>query len=94
MPGLPLLGGVLVSSPTDVPFALASDGKVYVNVTRWEGVVDPELLLCRALMEPGSMFIGVALEPGELKGLLDAVANAASEASAHICGARMWSRRR
>ena len=83
-----------MSSPTDVPFAIASDGTVFVNATRWEGVVDPELLLCRALMEPGSMFIGVSLTAEEAQGLLQTVASATSEASAHICGARMWSRGR
>jgi hypothetical protein len=81
-----------MSTPTDVPFAVASDGTVYVNVTRWEGVVAIEMLLHRAQLEPGALFIGVSLEPDELKALLGTIASAGSEASAHICGARMWSR--
>jgi len=52
---------VLVSSPTDVPFAVASDGTVYVNLTRWEGVTAADILLHRAALEPGALFIGVAL---------------------------------
>jgi hypothetical protein len=83
-----------MSSPTDVPFAVASDGTVFVNVTRWEGVAATDLLLHRANLEPGVLFIGVALTKDEVEALLDAVKHAASEASAHICGSRMWSRGR
>jgi hypothetical protein len=81
-----------VSTPSDVPFAVASDGTVYINVTRFEGPVAADLLLHRANLEPGALFVGVALSNEEVKALLDAVGRAASEASAHICGARMWSR--
>ena len=81
-----------MSTPTDVPFAVACDGTVYVNVTRWEGVVAADILLARAQLEPGALFIGVALSKDEVERLLDAVKHATSEASAHICGARMWAK--
>jgi hypothetical protein len=81
-----------MSTPTDVPFAVACDGTVHANVTRWEGVAAIDMLLHRANLEPGTLFIGVSLEPEELKALLGTIASAGSEAAAHICGARMWSR--
>jgi hypothetical protein len=35
---------------------------VYVNVTRWEGVAAVDVLLARAKLEPGGLFIGVLLD--------------------------------
>ena len=81
-----------MSAPTDVPFAVASDGTVFVNVTRWEGIAAADILLARANLEPGALFIGVRLTDDEIKTLLEAIASATSEAAGWICGARMWSR--
>jgi hypothetical protein len=77
-----------------VPFAVASDGTMYMNVARFEGLVAADILLHRAMMEPGSLFIGVALTPEEVQGLLQAVARATGEASTQICSARMWAKGR
>jgi hypothetical protein len=88
--GLPVHGGVLVKPVSDVPFAVDSDGTVYVNVTHLRGMKKPQELVEMAVEQEGCVFIGVGLKPQEVPHLLHRLKEGAAEAVAHVLGARMW----
>ena len=74
---------------SDVPFAVGSDGTIYVNVTHLRGQDDPEALLERALAQGGAVLIGVELDRAEVRQLLERLDEGAREAVAFVLGARL-----
>lgn len=73
---------------SSVPFALGSDGSVYVNALDFDRVTTPHEALERALLEPGPVFIGVRLSAADLKLVTPRLASACREASAFVLGRR------
>ena len=74
----------------DAPFAVASDGTVFVNVTHHRGIKETEELLELAMIEEGAVFIGVELNPAEVDRVLGRLSHGAAEAVAYVIGRRMW----
>ena len=72
----------------DAPFAVGSDGTVFVNMTHHSGVADAVELLNMALAAKGAVFIGVSLERHEVDEVLERLGHGAREAAAFILGAR------
>jgi hypothetical protein len=69
------------------PLAVASDGTVLVNATEFDGEKTEELLEI-AVRERGRVFIGVELEPEEVKRILARGEDGLAEAAARVVGAR------
>jgi len=87
------MGGVLVKAVSDVPLVVGSDGTVFVNMTQYEGVQDPQRLLEMALADAGELFIGVSLDSLELEDVLERLSHGTAEAAAYVLGARIRDRR-
>lgn len=73
---------------SDAPFAIGSDGTVFVNVTHLDGMKKPSEFLELAV-EQGALFIGVSLEPDEINDALERLKHGATEAVAYVIGGRL-----
>jgi hypothetical protein len=71
------------------PFAVASDGSVYVNVAHFESDVAVMKIIQRARRLAGMLFIGVAVSRQEKKRLAMALDYAGTDAVAKMVGARL-----
>jgi hypothetical protein len=72
----------------DAPFALASDGRVYVNITHFDQVHTIADAVARARRERGTIFIGVDVKQAEGRDALARLAHAYRNAAAYLVGAR------
>ncbi len=75
-----------------VPFAITSNGSIFVNVAVFDGKTDLESLLAVARKQAGAVFIGVALTAVEASFVGDELGHACRDAAARLAGRR--SRRR
>jgi hypothetical protein len=75
------------------PLALASDGRMLLNVAVRTGPLDPSKLVERAVAEGGQIFIGVVLAKKEVAFALEATDDSTAELSSWIRGARQRRRR-
>ena len=78
---------------TDVPFAVGTDGRLYVSLTNWGGAA-PRTMLKRALDEPGSVLVAVQASGAETRKILDRLRDGALEAVALATARRDRRRRR
>jgi hypothetical protein len=72
---------------TEIPFAVGSDGSVYVNVAHWQRVA-PRALVDRALHQDGEILIAVRASTSEARQILARVQDGAHEAIALTIAAR------
>ncbi len=70
------------------PFAITSQGRIFVNVHHVNGGRNPKALLELALAADGAVFIGVSLTGWEVKRVLRAADDALFEAAAVTVGRR------
>ena len=77
----------------DVPFAVGTDGRLYVSLTNW-GATGPRTMLKRALREPGSVLVAVQASDTETRKILDRLQDGALEAVALATASRDRRRRR
>jgi hypothetical protein len=71
------------------PFAVASDGTVYVNFAQFWGDIAVSKIIQQARRLDGVLFIGVAATGQEKKMLAAALDDAGTEAVARMAGARL-----
>lgn len=76
------------------PFALASNGRVLLNLAALDGPLHPEALLKRALREPGGIFVGVELSSTEVAAAMHWAKGLWNEPAAHLAGLRQKRQRR
>ena len=79
---------------TLAPFAVASDGTVYVNVAHFQGDIAVMKIIQQARRLDGVLFIGVAVTRQEKKMLALALDHAGTDAVARMVGARLRRARR
>lgn len=77
----------------DDPFAVTSSGVVLLNVENFDDVETAEDALRRALREPGSIFIGVAMTPAEVRLALEHTQHVLHEPAGLVIGQRQRRRR-
>lgn len=70
------------------PFAVTSDGTLFINVSTMTSETDFEAVVRAAHEMRGTAFIGVALSATETEFALARLDNAADEAAARIAGQR------
>jgi hypothetical protein len=68
------------------PLALACDGTVLLNLARFDDVTTMDEVVALAKEQPGTVFIGVALSPSEVRRLRDG--SSLHDACAHAIGRR------
>jgi hypothetical protein len=71
------------------PFAVGSDGTVFVSVAHLRGDVAVAKITREARRMDGVLFIGIAITRPELDVLLQAIDNAGAEAVAKMVGRRL-----
>lgn len=76
------------------PLALTSDGVVLLNVAMFDGPKKLDMLLHIAIREHGSVFVGVPLQPSEVKFALERQYDSTYEAACICAGSRQarWPR--
>ena len=75
------------------PLALASDGALLLNIALSDGPADPKMLVERASVDGGQLFIGIVLSPTETAFALKAIDDSTAEISGWLWGARQRRRR-
>lgn len=79
--------------PLRAPFAIASDGRVLLNVLELSD--EPEIkVLLRAVRLGAPVFVGVELTRAEIRAALRELAHGHREAAAGLAGKRIWRARR
>lgn len=76
------------------PFAVTSDGTLFVNVAKLTTATDFESIVRAAHEEKRAVFIGVRVSPSEADFVKARLDNAADETAARIVGQRRRRRRR
>lgn len=76
------------------PFAVTSDGTMFVNVTQFAAATDLESVVQAAQEDKRAVFVGVMLSPGEAEFAMARLDNAADETAARIVGQRRRRKRR
>ena len=79
---------------TLAPFAVASDGAVYINIAHFRGDIALTRLVQEARRTDGALFIGVAVTRQEKKRLARVLDHAGTDAVAKMVGARLRGARR
>jgi hypothetical protein len=79
---------------TLAPFAVGSDGAVYMNVAHFQGDVAVMKIIQQARRLDGALFIGVAITRHEKKMLVRAMDDAGTDAVAKMIGGRQRRARR
>jgi hypothetical protein len=74
---------------TLAPFALASDGTVYVNVAHFQGDIAVMKIIQQARRLDGVLFIGIAATGQEKKVLARVLDHVGTDAVAKMVGARL-----
>lgn len=72
----------------DDPFAVTTTGIILVNAMWFDGVKSEEDALRRAVLEPSRVFIGVALEAGEVNDVVDYMRDLIEEPAGFVIGGR------
>ncbi len=72
----------------DAPFALTSDGRVFVNVTCFCEIRTIVDAVTRARREHGTIFVGVVVQHSERREALERLEHAHRDAAAYLVGAR------
>ena len=70
------------------PFALTSDGTLFVNVAKLTAATEFESVVRAAQEEERAVFIGVMLSPDEAEFVMARLDNAADETAARLVGQR------
>lgn len=70
------------------PFAVTSDGTIFVNVAKLTKATDFEAVVRAAHEEKRAVFIGVMVSPDEAEFVMSRLDNAADETAARIVGQR------
>jgi hypothetical protein len=70
------------------PFAVTSDGAVFVNVGEFDGVETVENAVIVAKRKGSRVFIGIELTKAEVRRLLAQVGHGHREAAAYVVGGR------
>ena len=78
---------------TDVPFAIGTDGYIYVNVAHW-GLAHPRALVDRALRQQGELLVAVRASAPETTRILERLRDGTSEAVAYAIASRERTKRR
>jgi hypothetical protein len=76
------------------PFAVGSDGTVFVNMAHVRGDVTVAKLVREAQRMDGLLFVGIAITRPEMDVLLQAIDNAGAEAVAKMVGRRLSEQKR
>jgi hypothetical protein len=76
------------------PFATTCDGGVFLNVTAFDVPAEAHTIFEVALSEPGRLFVGVRLSPGELAAARERQSHGLEEAAAFAAGRRQRRRKR
>ena len=76
------------------PFAVTSDGTLFVNVAKLTTATDVESIVRAAHEEKRAVFIGVMVSPSEADFVMARLDNAADETASRIVGQRRRRRRR
>jgi hypothetical protein len=76
------------------PFAVGSEGTVFVNVAHLQGDVTVAKLVREARRMDGELFIGIAITRPEKDVLFQALDNAGAEAVAKMVGLRLHKQKR
>jgi hypothetical protein len=77
-----------------VPFAVGSDGTVFVNLAHLRGDVAVAKIIREAQRMDGVLLIGVSVNRPEKNMLIQAIDNAGAEAVAKIAGLRLREQKR
>jgi hypothetical protein len=73
--------------------ALASDGRLLLNVAASDGSLDPVKLVERAVAEGGVVFVGIVLRGKEVAFTMKSTDDASAEIAAWLWGVRQRPRR-
>jgi hypothetical protein len=78
---------------SDVPFAIGTDGHIYINLAHW-GPARPRELLDRALGNRGELLVAVRASPSEARKMRERLRDGAAETVSLAIVSRQHKQRR